>query len=167
MEFTELLDAFAADAGMTEPVAYGKDGDQCSLEINGRDFGFCHRAEAGRLVIWTEIGELPPEGGETLLSRLLRENFMNSDFPEGTLSLSDGDIVCAHCTIRMPVYDKDEFYLLLLRFMKAADEWEQMLDSAGWDESPRRKPEQKPAQKNRPKFPPPPSFKSNLLFHRA
>ena len=135
MEFTELLDAFAADAGMTEPVAYGKDGDQCSLEINGRDFGFCHRAEAGRLVIWTEIGELPPEGREALFARLLRENFMNPDLPEGFLSLSDDDVVCAQCTMRMPVCDKDEFYLLLLRFMTVADEWAQMLDGIGRDDS--------------------------------
>ena len=134
MDFTELLNAFAADVGMTDPVAYNSEGDQCSLEINGRDIGFCYRAEAGRLIIWTEIGELQPEGRETILSRLLRENFMNPDFPEGALSLSDDDVVCAHCTIRMPVYDKDEFYLLLLRFMTAADAWEQLLDGSGSDD---------------------------------
>lgn len=134
MDFKELLDAFAVDAGMTEPVAYGKDGDQCSLEINGRDFGFCYRAEAGRLVIWTEIGEIPSEGREALFARLLRANFMNQDLPEGFLSLSD-DAVCAQCTMRMPVCDKDEFYLLLLRFMTVADEWEQMLEGVGRDDS--------------------------------
>lgn len=134
MDFKELLDAFAVNAGMTEPVAYGKDGDQCSLEINGRDFGFCYRAEAGRLVIWTEIGEIPPEGREALFARLLRANFMNQDLPEGFLSLSD-DAVCAQCTMRMPVCDKDEFYLLLLRFMTVADEWEQMLEGVGRDDS--------------------------------
>lgn len=135
MDFKELLDAFAADVGMTEPVAYDNDGCQCSLEINGRDIGFCHKEDAGLLVIWTEIGELPPDGREALLARLLRENFMNPDFPEGTLSLSDDDAVCAHCTIKTPVYDKNEFYLLLLRFMTAADEWERMLDGAGGDDS--------------------------------
>lgn len=134
MDFTELLNAFAADVGMTEPVAYNSEGDQCSLEINGREIGFCYKAEARRMVIWTEIGELPSEGREALLSRLLRENFMNPDFPEGALSLSDDDVVCAHCAIRMPVYDKDEFYLLLLRFMTAADEWGQLLDGAGSDD---------------------------------
>ena len=133
MDFKELLDAFAADAGMSEPVAYNKDGDQCSLEINGRDFGFCYRAEAGRLVIWTELGEIPPEGREVLFARLLRENFLNRDLPEGFLSLSDDDVVCAQCTMRMPVCDKDEFYLLLLRDMTVADEWEQMLDGVGRD----------------------------------
>lgn len=83
------------------------------------------------MVIWTELGEIPPEGREALFARLLRANFMNAELPEGFLSLSGDDVICAHCTIRMPVCDKDEFYLLLLRFMTVADEWEQMLDDVG------------------------------------
>ena len=39
MDFKELIDAFAADAGMAEPVAYEEE-DVCHLAIDGRGYGF-------------------------------------------------------------------------------------------------------------------------------
>lgn len=129
MDFRELIDAFAADCGMTEPVAY--EDDTCHLDINDRDFGFRFVAEAGRMVVWTAVCARPPESGETFLVQLLRANFMNQGMPDGALSLSDDDVVYAHCAIKLPVYDKMEFYDLLQRFMETVDAWRKMIDLVG------------------------------------
>ena len=129
MEFRELMDAFAADAGMTEPVAY-EEGNACHLVINGQDYGFCDVPDAGRMVVWAAICARPPQSGEAFLVQLLRANFMNRGLPDGALSLSDDDIVCAHCSLKLPVFDKNEFYELLRRFVTAVDEWREMLELA-------------------------------------
>ena len=129
MDFRELIDAFAADSGMAEPVAY--EDETCHLDINDHDFGFRFVAEAERMVVWTAICARPPESGEAFLVQLLRANFMNQGMPDGALSLSDDDVVYAHCTIKLPVYDKMEFYDLLQRFMAAVDAWRKMIELAG------------------------------------
>lgn len=127
MDFKELMDAFAADAGMTEPVAYEEE-NVCHLDINGRDYGFRGVPEASRLVVWTALCARPPQSGETFLVQLLRANFMNQGMPDGALSLSDDDIVYAHCSLRLPVFDKNEFYELLQRFVTTVGEWREMLE---------------------------------------
>ena len=129
MDFKELIDAFAADCGMAEPVAY--EDETCHLDINDHDFGFRFVAEAGRMVVWTAVCARPPESGEAFLVQLLRANFMNQGMPDGALSLSDDDVVYAHCAIRLPVYDKMEFYGLLQRFMATVDAWRKMIDLVG------------------------------------
>lgn len=131
MEFKELMDAFAADVGMTELVAYEEDGAVCRLDINERTVGFMAVEGAGCMVIWTAVCPFPPDGGEVLLAQLLKANFMNRGIPDGALSLSDENDICAHCTIRLPVYDKAEFYSLLQRFLTAVGEWREMIDLAG------------------------------------
>ena len=131
MEFKELMDAFAEDVGMTEPVAYEEDGNVCRLDINEREVGFMYAAEAGSMVVWTAVCPFPPDGGEALLAQLLRANFMNRGIPDGALSLSDENDICAHCTIRLPVYDKVEFYGLLKRFLESVGEWREMIELAG------------------------------------
>ncbi len=130
MEYKELMDAFAQDVGMSEPIAYEEE-NICHLDINDRDFGFLYVAEAERLVVWTMIAPRPPDGGEALLVQLLRANFMNRGVPDGALSLSDDDEIFAHCTLKMPVYDKAEFYSLLKRFVEETNEWRTMVDLAG------------------------------------
>ena len=129
MDFKELMDAFAADVGMTEPVAYEEEG-LCHLDINDRDYGFRFVPEAERLVVWTAICERPPESGEAFLVQLLRANFMNQGVPDGALSLSDDDVVYAHCSLKLPVFDMEEFYGVLRRFVTAVDDWREMLDLA-------------------------------------
>ena len=129
MDFRELMDTFAADAGMTEPVAYEE--DVCHLDINGRDFGFRNVPDASRLVVWTAVCARPPESGETFLVQLLRANFMNQGMPDGALSLSEDDVVYAHSTLRLPVYEKTEFYELLQRFVTTVDEWRGMIELVG------------------------------------
>ena len=130
MEFRELMDAFAEDVGMAEPIAYEDDG-LCRLDFDDRTVGFRHVPEAGRMVIWTAICTRPPESGEGLLVQLLRANFMNQGMPDGALSLSDDDVIYAHCTLALPVYDKAEFYSLLQRFLSSVDEWREMIALAG------------------------------------
>ena len=129
MDFRELIDAFAADAGMAEPVAYEEEG-VCHLAINGRDYGFRSVPEAGRMVVWTAICARPPESGEAFLVQLLRANFMNQGLPDGALSLSDDDVVYAHCSLRLPIFDKVEFYDLFRRFVTTVNEWREMLELA-------------------------------------
>ena len=129
MDYKELIDAFAADAGMAEPVAYEEE-DVCHLAIDGRDYGFRGVPEAGRMVIWTALSARPPESGEAFLVQLLRANFMNRGLPDGALSLSDDDIVYAHCSLKLPVFDMEEFYGVLRRFVTAVDDWSEMLDLA-------------------------------------
>ena len=129
MDYRELLDAFAADAGMTEPVAYEE--DTCHLDIDGQDYGFRNVPEAGRMVVWTALCARPPQSGETFLVQLLRANFMSQGMPDGALSLSDDDVVYAHCALKLPVYDKTEFYELLRRFVTTVDEWREMIRLAG------------------------------------
>ena len=126
MEFKEIIEAFAADVGMTEPVVYEEE-NVCHFAINGKGYGFRGVPEAERLVVWTALCARPPESGERFLVQLLRANFMNQGMPDGALSLSDDDIVYAHCSLKLPVFDKDEFYALLQRFVTAVDEWREML----------------------------------------
>lgn len=129
MDFKELMDVFAEDVGMTEPVAY-EEQDLCHLDINDRDFGFRFVPQADRLVIWTAVCERSPQSGEALLVQLLRANFMGQGMPDGGLSLSEDNVIYAHCTLKMPVYDKAEFYALLNRFVAIVDEWRTMIDLA-------------------------------------
>lgn len=130
MDFRELMDAFAEDVGMTEPVAYEEEG-LCRLDFDDRTVGFRHVPEAGRMVIWTALCARPPESGEGLLVQLLRANFMNQGIPDGALSLSDDDVIYAHCTLVLPVYDKAEFYSLLRRFLSSVGEWREMIALVG------------------------------------
>ena len=142
MDFKEIMEAFAADAGMTESVAY--EDEVCHLDINGRDYGFRTSPEEDRLVVWTAISARPPESGEAYLAELLRANFMNQGMPDGALSLSDDDVVYAHCSLRLPIFDKEEFYRLLRRFVTAVDEWRGKIDHAerAHDVMPQVRPEQ-------------------------
>ena len=126
MDFKELLDAFAADVGMTDPVAY--EDDTCHLDIDDRDYGFRYVAELGRMVIWTAVCRRPPDSGEALLIQLLRANFMNQGIPSGALSLSDDDVIYAHCTLQLPVHEKGDFYRLLNRFVGVVNEWRTMIE---------------------------------------
>lgn len=130
MDFKELIDAFAADVGMTEPVVYEEEGNVCHLAINGRGYGFRGVPEADRMVVWSALCARPPESGEAFLVQLLRANFMNQGLPDGALSLSDDDIVYAHCSLKLPAFDKEEFYGVLRRFVTAVDDWSEMLDLA-------------------------------------
>ena len=129
MDFKELMDAFAADAGMTEPVAYEEE-NVCHLDIDDRDYGFRNVPEASRMVVWTALCARPPQSGESFLVQLLRANFMNQGLPDGALSLSDDDVVYAHCSLKLPVFDMEEFYGVLRRFVTAVDEWREMLELA-------------------------------------
>ena len=129
MDFKEIMEAFAADAGMTEPVAYEEE-NVCHLDIDDRDYGFRNVPEANRMVVWTALSARPPESGEAFLVQLLRANFMNQGMPDGALSLSDDDIVYAHCSLRLPIFDKEEFYDLFRRFVTTVNEWREMLELA-------------------------------------
>ena len=129
MDFKEIMEAFAADAGMTEPVAYEEE-NVCHLDIDDRDYGFRNVPEANRMVVWTALSARPPESGEAFLVQLLRANFMNQGMPDGALSLSDDDIVYAHCSLRLPIFDKVEFYDLFRRFVTTVNEWREMLELA-------------------------------------
>ena len=129
MDFKEIMEAFAADVGMTEPVVYEEE-NVCHFAINGKGYGFRGVPEAGRMVIWTPLCARPPESGERFLVQLLRANFMNQGMPDGALSLSDDDIVYAHCSLKLPVFDMEEFYGVLRRFVTAVDDWSEMLDLA-------------------------------------
>ena len=129
MEFKEIIEAFAADVGMTDPVVYEEE-NVCHFAINGKGYGFRGVPEAGRMVIWTPLCARPPESGERFLVQLLRANFMNQGMPDGALSLSDDDIVYAHCSLKLPVFDMEEFYGVLRRFVTAVDDWSEMLDLA-------------------------------------
>ena len=129
MDFKELMEAFAADAGMTEPVAFDEE-NVCHLDIDDRDYGFRNMPEANRIVVWTALMARPPESGEAFLVQLLRANFMNQGMPDGALSLSDDDIVYAHCSLKLPVFDKEEFYGLLRRFVTVVGKWREMLELA-------------------------------------
>lgn len=129
MDFKELLDQFALDVGMTEPVAYEEEG-LCHLDINDHDYGFSYVTEADRLVIWTAVCPRPPHSGDALLVQLLRANFIGQGMPDGALSLSEDDVIYAHCTLKMPIYDKTEFYELLNRFVENVDNWRTMIDLA-------------------------------------
>ena len=126
MDFKEIMEAFAADVGMTEPVVYEEE-NVCHFAINGKGYGFRGVPEAGRMVIWTPLCARPPESGERFLVQLLRANFMNQGMPDGALSLSDDDIVYAHCSLKLPVFDMEEFYGVLRRFVTAVDDWREML----------------------------------------
>lgn len=130
MDFKELMDTFAVDVGIKEGIAYEEE-NLCHLDIDDRDFGFRFVAEAERLVVWTVVCKRPPESGEVFLVQLLRANFMNQGIPDGALSLSGDDDIVAHCALKMPVYDTNEFYSLLGRFVTACDEWRGMLELAG------------------------------------
>ena len=129
MDFKEIIETFAVDAGMTEPVVYEEE-NVCHLAINGRGYGFRNVPEAERMVVWTALCARPPESGERFLVQLLRANFMNQGMPDGALSLSDDDIVYAHCSLRLPVFDKEEFYGLLRRFVTVVGKWREMLELA-------------------------------------
>lgn len=146
MEFSELMAAFMADAGVGDgPVI--EDG-ACHLMIDDRDVGFMEADGGRRLVVWCAVGPCPADRRDAFLILLLRANFMGRMLADGAFSLSDDDIVYAHCTLALPVYDKDVFYRSLRNLLEAVEQWEDMAET--YRQAVETKPEGRDSADSRP-----------------
>ena len=126
MDLKELLTGFLADAGMDETPVF-EDG-ACHLLIEDRDIGFMETDDGSRLVVWSAVSSCPVERRDAFLMLLLRANFMGRMLPNGAFSLSDDDVVYAHCSFTLPVYDKEDFYRGLKDLLEAVEEWERLAE---------------------------------------
>ena len=139
MDYREILTAFTADAGLADgPVI--EDG-ACHLDIDGRDVGFMEVDGGRRMVVWTAIGSCPVDRREAFLLLLLRANFMGRMLPNGAFSLSDDDIVYAHSTFALPVYEKEDFYQGLRSLLDAVVEWGKLVEAYKQTVGPNPEPE--------------------------
>ena len=127
MDCKELVTALMTDAGMEDAPVF-EDG-ACHLEIDGRDIGFMETDDGRRMVVWTAVGECPVDRKNAFLILLLRANFMGRMFADGAFSLSDDDIVYAHCMIALPVLEKEVFYEALRKLLEAVEQWGRLAET--------------------------------------
>lgn len=128
MDFKELIEKFAAEAGMTEPVRFDEDG-VCHLDIEDMDVGFMDVPERSQMVVWTAICHCPSEGGEALMRQLLKANFIGRGLADGALSLSDDDDIYAHFHFHLPEFEPVNFYRSLRTFLDTVGEWRTLIEN--------------------------------------
>lgn len=127
MDFKELLTTFTADAGLKEdPVI--EDG-ACHLLIDDRDVGFMATDDGRRMVVWTAVSPCPVDRREAFLILLLRANFMGRMLANGAFSLSDDNVVYAHSTFELPLYEKEVFYEGLQALLDAVEQWGKLAEA--------------------------------------
>lgn len=130
MDFKELIEAFAAQSGVTGTLPFDEK-DICHLPLKNRDVGFMKVPQLDRLLVWTVIGQKPVEGVETFYEQLLKANFMGQTIPEGAFSLSDDGSVYAHRTFVLSMIGTDELKEGVDRFLSAVEDWSEMTDMYG------------------------------------
>lgn len=126
MEFTELMQGFAAKVGI-DGLPMTEDG-VCRVEIDGMAVSFLEVPETRQLVTWAEVGEPPPEGRERLYRVLMESMYMGKATCGSTFSIdSESGLVHLFRLDPLPLLDLDTFTSMLEKFVNVLEEWRKIV----------------------------------------
>ena len=120
MRFGELMDAFAAKAGI-EGFAPDEDGNY-GLEVDGIELGFAETGD-GQMLVTGDVCAAPGDGGR--LHRLLLEAMGDDSTTGGAMFSSDPDTgrICLWRTESIAEMDADAFDERIGGFVEIVGEW--------------------------------------------
>ena len=126
MEFKKLMADFAAAARVDR---IDPDEDGCyRFEIDGMVVTLSEVVQSGDLLMWAEVGELPPEGRETLYRTLLEALYMGRATGGSVLSVDpESGMVCLHRGDPLAAMDFERFKEALQKFVNVLEFWRRTL----------------------------------------
>lgn len=126
MEFKKLIAEFAKAAQVDH---IDPDEDGCyRFEIDGMTVTLSEVVQSDDLFMWAEVGELPPEGRETLYRVLLEALHMGRATGGATLSVDpESEKVCLHRSDSLKVMDCERFKSVFQKFVDVLEFWRQTL----------------------------------------
>ena len=126
MELKEIMEAFAAEAGLEDVTADG-DGTY-ALSIDEMVVSFAEDSEAGRLVTFAEVGDTPAEGCERFYRLLLETMYRGEATGGATFSVPpDSDMICLQRFDPLENMDLAGFKAMLESFVNVLEDWRQAL----------------------------------------
>ena len=126
MELKEIMEAFAAEAGLGDVTADG-DGTY-ALSIDEMVVSFAEDSEAGRLVTFAEVGDTPAEGGERFYRLLLETMYRGEATGGATFSVPpDSDLICLQRFDSLKSMDLAGFKAMLESFVNVLEDWRKAL----------------------------------------
>lgn len=126
MELKELMKKFGEETGLTKLVP---DADGVyRLEIDERAVSLAEIDSGRRLVTWSSVGELPPDGRETFYRLLLEEMFMARGTAGSSFALEpDNDTLFLQRTDALEAMDYEGFKAMFETFVNVGDHWEKLV----------------------------------------
>ena len=106
MTFESLVEGLAERAGLVGGLAADEDG-VVHVEIDGFDVAFMEVPETERLVMWSNLGEMPFDDDGALTARMLRENFARRG--REALSRDEAGHAFAHRFVPLAALGLDDF----------------------------------------------------------
>ena len=126
MELKEIMEAFAAEAGLEDVTADG-DGTY-ALSIDEMVVSFAEDSEAGRLVTFAEVGDTPAEGCERFYRLLLETMYRGEATGGATFSVPpDSDLICLQRFDSLENMDLAGFKAMLESFVNVLEDWKKSL----------------------------------------
>lgn len=126
MEFTELMQGFAAKVGI-DGLPMTEDG-VCRVEIDGMAISFLEVPETRQLVTWAEVGELPPEGREKLFRVLLESMYMGKATGGATFCIDpETETLNIFRSDPLPLLDLETFSAMLEKFANVLGGWRKIV----------------------------------------
>ena len=126
MEYSELMDAFAAKCGVENPAA--KDGPAV-FEIDGMDVGFIHDTTEDAIMVVAAIGEQNPDADEACSSALLKANYLFAG--TGGATLCRNPETGAFAIMRswpLASLDADTFATAVNDLLTTAEKWKAVVE---------------------------------------
>ena len=126
MEFTELMNEFAGQVGLTDPSPI-EDGT-CRFDIDGMAVNFVEVSETRQLATWAEVGEQPSEGRERLYAELMEAMFMGRATGGSTFALNpESGRIQLFRLDPLPLLDLETFLAMLEKFVNVLEQWRKLL----------------------------------------
>lgn len=120
MELAELMAEFAGKFGV-DGLAADAEGVY-RLDADGMDFAIADGEDGLHLVIWADLGEVPPEGRERLLDVLMQAMYMGQQTSGACFSIHDGTVYL-HQFETLADMDLERFKVFLEKFINTYSTW--------------------------------------------
>lgn len=128
MEFEQLMGALGREIGL-EGFEPDEDG-VFTLDVDGMEVSFAGIPEAGRFVVWADVGEPPEEGRERLYRALLDAMYMGQATGGATFAFApDSDMLQLFRVESEASADLQSLMSLVEGFVNLLEEWRALLST--------------------------------------
>ena len=126
MDFSELMTGFCSmlDIEGAEPDTDGA----YHFEIDEMPVSFMELESLRQIVVWGDVGEMPPGSREQLYKALMEAMFMGEGTGGSSFSIDreSGRVVLQHLA-PLAVLDEDSFKAMVERFVNVLEEWRKLI----------------------------------------
>ena len=126
MKLKDIMAAFGAETQGPGPEADAE--GVYHLEVDGQPLSVMEIAEVGRTVVWSRVGDLPPEGREALYRTILEAMAPGGDADDLILSVeSESQSVYLHGLDDLEALDAAAFKARLAAFASFLGRWKSLV----------------------------------------